>query len=334
MNPVTQPNFTATRNYLRDLDSYRDHKEDLLILLTSILAGVSDPRLFNDREFRRQTFASIATVYPFIGLSYLLDNNGHQIGSNYFNDEGLIVKENLAGSDWSNRPYYKQASITDDAILTEPYLTTVDKSLIISAAIKVYDHDRLLGYLVVDLDLAEAMRFLTGDTLRHKAEPYFKVFHFIFGIALFGIVLVLLASASWQMIALVSTDAFYDYANPLRAIIYVILAMAIFDLAKTTFEEEVLTHKDIFRHSAIRRSITRFMSTILVAVSIEALLLMFKGSMGDWHLLQHAAWVMFSAVLLLLALGAYVWMGAKAERRLSDNRRVRAKESLKIKKSV
>jgi hypothetical protein len=75
----------------------------------------------------------------------------------------------------------------------------------------------------------------------------------------------------------------------------------------------VLLHKDIFRHSAIRRTITRFIAAILIAVSIEGLLLLFKGSLGQSELLWPAVGVMGCAVGLLLALGLYVFLGARAE---------------------
>jgi len=73
-------------------------------------------------------------------------------------------------------------------------------------------------------------------------------------------------------------------------------------------------HKDIFRHSSTRRTITRFIAAILIAVSIESLLTMFKAAMGDSHdAAIHAVWMMFAAVGLLVGLGIYVYLGARAE---------------------
>jgi len=138
-------------------------------------------------------------------------------------------------------------------------------------------------------------------------------------VGLFAVVGMLLFSAFSEMTAMFNGNT--DYHQPFTAIIYLTLGMAIFDLAKTTLEEEVLTHKDIFRHSTTRRTITRFMASILVAVSIEALLLMFKGAMGQAEYLSHAALIMISAVVLLIGLGVYVYLGAKAEKTLIDNKR-------------
>lgn len=59
-----------------------------------------------------------------------------------------------------------------------------------------------------------------------------------------------------------------SHIKPFGVIIFLTLALAVFDLGKTTLEEEVLMHKDIFRHSSTRRTITRFMAAILIGLGI------------------------------------------------------------------
>jgi len=119
--------------------------------------------------------------------------------------------------------------------------------------------------------------------------------------------------------------------RPFTAIIFFTLALSIFDLSKTILEEEVLMHKDIFRHSSTRRTITRFISAILIAVSIEALLLMFKSTLGDGSHLVEAVWMMLAAVGLLAGLGFYVYMGAKAENLLIKSKNYESNIKLKNK---
>ncbi len=86
-----------------------------------------------------------------------------------------------------------------------------------------------------------------------------------------------------------------DTTRSFQATILLTLALAIFDLSKTIFEEEVLLRKDVRRHSATRRTLTRFIASILIAISIEALMLV------------------FAVVGLLIGLGVYVYLGARAE---------------------
>ncbi len=308
-----------SRNYLSEIERYHDNREALQELLGSILHGIAEKDLMLDAKFRERTLKDISHNYGFITMFYMLDANGVQLNDNFLLNDGQIETESGEGKDRSQRPYFLQAKASGDVVVTEPYLSCVDHSLCLSSAIQVMDGDKVMGYMVLDLDLSETIRFLMGDHLRTRFEPVFKVTHAVFSLGLFAVVGMLLFSAFSEMTSMFSGNT--DYHQPFTAIIYLTLGMAIFDLAKTTLEEEVLTHKDIFRHSTTRRTITRFMASILVAVSIEALLLMFKGAMGQAEYLSHAALIMISAVVLLIGLGVYVYLGAKAEKTLIDNKR-------------
>ena len=55
----------------------------------------------------------------------------------------------------------------------------------------------------------------------------------------------------------------------LTAIGYVVIAMAVFDLAKYFVEEEVIRAREMRNPGEARRSLTKFISTISIAVFIE-----------------------------------------------------------------
>ena len=55
----------------------------------------------------------------------------------------------------------------------------------------------------------------------------------------------------------------------LAAIGYVVIAMAVFDLAKYFIEEEVIRGRELREAAEARRSLTKFVSTIAIAVFIE-----------------------------------------------------------------
>ena len=60
-------------------------------------------------------------------------------------------------------------------------------------------------------------------------------------------------------------------------------------------------------------------TAILIAVSIEALLLMFKSVLGSSEYLVNSVAMMATSVGLLVGLGIYVYLGAKAEALLKSN---------------
>jgi len=59
---------------------------------------------------------------------------------------------------------------------------------------------------------------------------------------------------------------------------------------------------------------------IIIAVSIEALLMIFKFALngGGEHIIE-AVWIIVAAALLLVSLGVYVYLGSKAEVMLLKN---------------
>jgi len=60
-------------------------------------------------------------------------------------------------------------------------------------------------------------------------------------------------------------------------------------------------------------------AAILIAVSIESLLLMFKTALGYSDQLVPAVWMMLAAVGLLIGLGLYVYLSTRTESLLHQN---------------
>ena len=307
-------------SYLSVIERYRQHREAIHGLLASILTGINEQRVFGEPEAPRKAIKCLGERYAFVSLLFTLDPEGIQLSGN-LTPSGEESSEDV-GRDRSQRPYFQLVKDSDGVVVTEPYLSSVDSALCISAAAPVRDHaGKILGYIVMDVDLAQIVAFLMGDTARRRFAPLFKTVYGLIALGLFSVVGLLMV-ASFEEILQMSTQKVGGtdfYLKPFGIIIYLTLALAIFDLAKTTLEEEVLMHKDIFRHSSTRRTITRFIAAILIAVSIEALLLMFKSALSGGEELMSAVWMMMSAVGLLVGLGIYVYLGSKAEAALNSS---------------
>jgi hypothetical protein len=303
-------------NYIGVIERYHEYKPSIHELMASIISGVFDESFFQNDKTLHSTMKWLGDHYPFVDLIFTLDENGIQNSPN-ISHKRLNNKKTVMGKgvDRSYRPYFTQANVSDDIIVTEPYLSSSSHSLSISAALKHTDKDGgVLGILVIDIDLAHAIEFLMGDRKRKKFHPFFISIYSCIVLGLFFIVAILLFSAGSEIIKLLLDPSPEKLQiKPFSIIIYLTLALAIFDLAKTTVEEEVLMQKDILRHSSTRRTITRFIATILIAVSIEALLLMFKSVLGSPEYLSKAVAMMATSVGLLIGLGCYVYLGAKAE---------------------
>ena len=312
----------ARMSYLSAIERYEEQQVLIHNLLLSILASVQ-ASLTNKQEYQQ-----LVNQYPFLELQYCLNEQGIQQGYNVcFKRQ---YKKKLAhvgaGQDLSARPYFLLASASPDPHFTSPYISTATKHLCISVIKMIPSEKGKQQFLVIDVFLTELIEFIMGDIKRARMTPYFRVGYGLIVGCLFCLVIYLLYKVFAGMVDLVlNEDIQSDPLKPFTIIIFVTLALAIFDLGKTILEEEILMHKDIFRHSSTRRTITRFISTILIAVSIEALLTMFKAALGQTEYVIPAVLMMFAVVGLLIALAIYVYLGAKAEDVLTQVQRLKVK---------
>jgi hypothetical protein len=313
----------SAMSYLSVIERFHEYKNALHELTASILTGIAEPALLENEQKLRETFHSIAEHYPFMALLYTLDANGVQSSCNISSlQPGKDDKSGLHKSR-VERPYYLLAKNSDSVVVTEPYFSNNGSMLCISAAVRSRTLNGESGYIVLDIDLTKAIEFLMGDLSRRRFMPAFKAVYVLIVAGLFAVTAVLLYAAGTEMISLwhIGSNREDLHMKPFGVIIFLTLALAIFDLGKTILEEEVLMHKDIFRHSSTRRTITRFIAAILIAVSIEALLLMFKAALGVDGDILSAVWMMLTAVGLLVGLGIYVYLGAQAEAILKGGRK-------------
>ena len=307
----------AAMSYLNTIERYHEYRVAIRELLGSILAGIGHNRLFTEPSALRETMCDVARHYPFVSLLFTLDTNGIQTSDNiYCPRRHRTPRAEGNGKDRSQRPYYLPSTASDGVMVTEPYLSTADGTLCISASMRGKDaHGNVLGYIVLDIDLGQTIECLMGDVLRRRFQPTFRAIYTLIVTGLFAVVGALLWAAFTEVAQVFEPGQARDavHLRPFGAIIYLTLGLAVFDLGKTILEEEVLMHKDIFRHSSTRRTITRFVAAILIAVSIESLLLMFKAALGHGGNMLPAVWMMLTAIGLLVGLGIYVYLGAQAE---------------------
>lgn len=321
-------------SHINVIEKYEEHRLAIHHLLSSILNFFADKKMFEQsQEELMEQFNSLYAYYPFISLFYLLDAHGKQLTPCL---QGKHVKSHAqmgVGADRSNRPYYLAALKSDSAVITEPYLSSVRRDLCLSTSVKMLNDDgSVKGYVVLNIDLKAALAFVTGDSRRVLFEPYFKAIYSLIVIGLFSVAGVLLYTAALEclIVARSMITPQQEVTIPFGVVIYLTLALAIFDLGKTTLEEEVLLYKDILRHSSTRRTITRFIAVIIIAVSIEALLMIFKAALhGGGEQLIAAVWIILATALLLVSLGIYVYLGSQAEAILLKN-----SDSTKIKRDL
>jgi len=99
----------------------------------------------------------------------------------------------------------------------------------------------------------------------------------------------------------------------LTGIGYVVVAIAVFDVAGYLIEEEVVRGRELRVAAEARRSLTRFISTIAIAVFLEALVTIFRVSQENVSELIYPTTLLVAAILLIIGLGVYQRLSASVE---------------------
>jgi putative Mn2+ efflux pump MntP len=130
-------------------------------------------------------------------------------------------------------------------------------------------------------------------------------------VALMMLSILLLGWAVWEVIAALPSFAFVDVA--LNSISLLIIGFAVVETAKFIAEEEVFRQRELRSALESRRSLTKFVTIVVIAVSLEALVMIFKASQTNIPNAVYAAFVFIAATFALISLGAYQWLSSRIE---------------------
>ncbi|MCV0394964.1 MAG: hypothetical protein K5872_02020 [Rhizobiaceae bacterium] len=125
------------------------------------------------------------------------------------------------------------------------------------------------------------------------------------------IAIVLAVTAVYQMAGAIYAFDMVDAA--LNAIGLLIIGFAVVETAKFIAEEEVFRDRELRSSIESRRSVTKFITIIVIAISLEALVMIFKSNQDEIRAALYPAILFSSAMFALIALGVYQYLSSRIE---------------------
>ncbi len=152
-----------------------------------------------------------------------------------------------------------------------------------------------------------------------------KIFNIIFsGVHLFAALILIALSLTimgWSVYDVIvnirGTTEFIPLL--LQSVGAIIISAAIIDVAQYMMEEEVFMNKQLRDPEEARRTITKIMVIIAIAVSIEGLVYIFKAGTKDLTLLLYPTLLIAVSAVLIVALGVYQKLSATIEKVEKEN---------------
>jgi hypothetical protein len=137
----------------------------------------------------------------------------------------------------------------------------------------------------------------------------------IVALALFALAISLVVLGTWELVrgAFGGEVGIYNLMNGVGLLI---VSLAIADVAKFVVEENVVRERELRSPAEALRSLTKFMTIIIIALSLEGVVGIFEaGREKNFAELVYPTMVIGAAIFALIGLGAFQFLSRRAQPR-------------------
>ena len=235
---------------------------------------------------------------------YILDEKGVQLTPTFLKD-GQIDDD--AGRIRSDRAYYYRAMKEKRCTITDPYPSLITKELTVTASQPIFDeNDKIVFVACIDMPLDEVLKISNPTSMTSNFGKLTRFSYAAFAVALGLISLLLFFKAMGTFAGFVFEFNDISVNDIFKSTILLTLSLAIFDLVKTLFTEEVLGDADHHDTFDTHKTMVRFVGSIIIALAIESLMLVFKFAMTEPDKLTYAIFIIGGVFLLMIGLAVYI----------------------------
>ena len=163
-------------------------------------------------------------------------------------------------------------------------------------------------YIVCDFELYTLLKELSLIEGNEAFTLFTKYFYALFGFILALFSLALIAYAIFSAFSIFIQNEETLFTGIFKSIIALTLALAIFDLSKTILEHEVF-YKSLSRNYNLEnRLLARFLTSIIIALSIESLMVVFKITLSDYRDMIYAFYLIAGVGVMIVSLSIFVFI--------------------------
>ena len=198
--------------------------------------------------------------------------------------------------------YFSNLFLNDKNIyMTNPYIhhKTGKSSITI---VKRFDNN----YVVFDVDvltILEELRLIEHNTKFDRLNRFVYSLGG-FSLSLVSIFLIIYGIYIFLTVFFLSESSFV-LDEIFKSIVSITLGLAIYDLAKTIIAHEVLFKGVGAEHTDQYKILGKFLSSIIIALSIESLMVVFKIALGDYTDLGYSFFLILGVTIMIIGLGMF-----------------------------
>jgi len=276
------------------MDTYKSNINNIENFLTETIKNSADLSLQESDNFKK-----LYEIFPSLELVYICEKSSfNQLSPNIYRNK--ITDEHIG----SNRKYLlSKLDIDSKSIsVSQPYISNTTGNTCVTIAKeengKIFFLDFELVVLLQRLGLVnihKQFNFISKSFYLLTANVMMILAVFTVGYALFDFLYSLLYKTD------ISIESIF------KPVIALTLGLAIFDLAKTILEQEVVFKSYSKNGRAEYKVLIKFSITIIIALLIESLMVVFKIAIDDYSQMIHALYLVGGVSILVVSLGLFIY---------------------------
>lgn len=281
------------------IDIYRQNTNEIEQFVRETLENTGDLKRHKNNDFKK-----LFEIFPSLELVYIIDSHTNiQTSPNIYRHKTTHI---ATGRD---RSYLlKNISLKNNEIsITKPYVSSATGNTCITAVKQ--EGEEILFF---DFDLANLLQKLGFLELHNQLNIINKSFYIGAG---FSMVILAIFTIGYALISFFHTllfEANFSIEAIFKPVVALTLGLAIFDLAKTILEQEVFFKSYGKNTKNEYRLLIKFLITIIIALLIEALMVVFKIAISDYTQLINAFYLILGVSVIITALSIFVYLSQKA----------------------
>ena len=262
-------------------------EENRKLIEKFIISSIRQVDLYGD-----QYIENIFAAFPSLELIYETDSHFVQSSENFYRNKSDISPKGV------NRSYIYNKD--EDIFFSQPYLSTATDKLCITFVYKTES-----GYIFLDFRVRALLERFDLIVAKGGMQSMNRLAYGLIGGGLLFLSLFVVLYGFYDFFSKLFLEDSMNMDVVFKSIVALTLGLAVYDLGKTIIDQEVLPKTHYKKKDLKIKTLLNFSVSILIALLIEALLVVFKISIHDYKDLPYAALFIFS-LAALLAVFSYV----------------------------
>lgn len=279
------------------MTTYKDNASDINNFLVETVFNLGS---LKDRE--KDNFKKLFKVFPSLELVYTCSEEMIQTSDNIYRNKTSNIP---LGRD-RNYLLEKVKFDTSNIAISEPYISSATGETCVTIAKK---EDESIYFL--DFNVSALLQRLGLIEIHDGFNFISKSFYFLTAAIMMILALFTIGYSLYEFIDSLVFKSGLTIESIFKPVIALTLGLAIFDLAKTVFAQEVIFKSYSKNSNAEYKVLTKFSITIIIALLIESLMVVFKIAIDDYSHMVHAFYLIGGVSILIIALGLFIYFTNK-----------------------